>query len=275
MLDQITPLILTYNEAPNIGRTLAQLQWAREIIVVDSGSTDKTLDIISQYPQVRVLHRDFDSFASQCNFGLAQIQTEWVLSLDADYLVTDELVSEIRQLHPESSTDAYFVKFIYCINGKPLRGAAYPPRRVLHRRERAIYEDDGHAHRVSVSGGTRWLSSFVLHDDRKPLGRWLRSQDGYMRLEAKKLSQTEWADLGWADRIRAMRVVAPVAILFYCLFVKGAILDGRAGMYYAFQRLLSELILSLYLIEEGFARQKSFGPDGVVKLIDTHEGQRK
>lgn len=257
MLDQITPVILTCNEAPNIGRTLDQLQWAQDIVVVDSGSTDETLAILGRYPNVRVVHRDFDSFAAQCNFGLTQTRTEWVLSLDADYLVTDDLVSEIQLLHPEGSTSAYSVKFIYCINGKRLRGAAYPPRRVLYRRERAIYENDGHAHHVRVTGDTRWLSSFILHDDRKSLSHWLRAQDGYMRLESNKLSETEWKELGWADRIRKMRVVAPIAILFYCLFVKGAILDGRAGLYYTFQRVLAELILSLYLFEEPGAKSEA------------------
>jgi glycosyltransferase involved in cell wall biosynthesis len=257
MLEQITPLILAYNEAPNIARTLEQLQWARNIVVVDSGSDDETLAIASRYPNVCVVHRDFDSFANQCNFGLTQIRTEWVLSLDADYLLNNDLVSEIQHLHPDDSTSGYFVKFIYCINGKQLRGAAYPPRRVLYRRERAVYENGGHAHRVRVMGDTEWLSSSILHDDRKSLSHWLRAQDGYMKLEAKKLSETAWKDLGWADRIRTLRVVAPVAILFYCLFVKGAILDGRAGLYYTFQRSLAELILSLYLIERSFLRMEN------------------
>jgi glycosyltransferase involved in cell wall biosynthesis len=251
MLEQITPLVLTFNEAPNISRTLERLLWAKDIIVVDSGSTDDTPAIATRYPSVRVVHRDFDSFAGQCNFGLTQIRTEWVLSLDADYILTDELISEIQGLHPEDSTSAYFVRFKYCINGKRLRGTAYPPRRVLYRRERAVYENDGHAHHVRVTGDTRWLSSFILHDDRKSLSHWLRAQDGYMKLEAEKLGESEWRDLGWADRLRKMRVVAPFAILFYCLFVKGAILDGRAGLYYAFQRTLSELLLSLYLFEDG------------------------
>ena len=187
MLDQITPLILTWNEASNIARTLEQLQWARNIVVVDSGSNDETLAIANRYPNVRVVHRDFDSFAGQCNFGLTQIRTEWVLSLDADYFLTDELVSEIQHLHPVDSTSAYFVKFIYCINGKRLRGAAYPPRRVLYRRQRAVYENDGHSHRVRVSGDTEWLSSSILHDDRKSFSHWLRTQDAYMRLESNKL----------------------------------------------------------------------------------------
>src|SRR6266699_2830500 len=100
MLDHITPLILTYNEAPNIRRTLEQLRWARDIVVVDSFSDDETLEIVSSFPQARVFQRQFDSFASQCNFGLREtgIDSEWVLSLDADYILTPELIKEMAAL---------------------------------------------------------------------------------------------------------------------------------------------------------------------------------
>ena len=72
-LGTITPLILTYNEASNINRTLQRLTWAKEIIIIDSYSTDETLDIIAAYPQARVIQHPFESFADQCNFGLLQI----------------------------------------------------------------------------------------------------------------------------------------------------------------------------------------------------------
>jgi len=85
MIDAITPLVITLDEAPNIARTLDKLTWARRIVVVDSGSVDGTIEILKRYPQVDRFDRTFDSFAEQCNFGLAQVQTEWVLSLDADY----------------------------------------------------------------------------------------------------------------------------------------------------------------------------------------------
>ena len=100
MPDQITPLILTYNEAPNIERTLSRLKWAREIVVIDSFSTDETCDLARKLPQTRILQREFDSFAQQCNFGLQQIRTEWVLSLDADYLLSEGFVAEVKDLKP-------------------------------------------------------------------------------------------------------------------------------------------------------------------------------
>ncbi|KKJ00273.1 hypothetical protein PROH_11335 [Prochlorothrix hollandica PCC 9006 = CALU 1027] len=73
-LADITPLILTYNEEENIDRTLSKLTWASQILIIDSYSTDRTLEITQSYSKVRVLQRQFDSFADQCNFGLSQIK---------------------------------------------------------------------------------------------------------------------------------------------------------------------------------------------------------
>ena len=98
MIKEITPLIITYDEAPNIARTLDRLIWAKRIVVIDSGSTDRTIDIVRSYPQADLIHRPFDDFASQCNFGIAQVTTPWILSLDADYELSDELVNELGNL---------------------------------------------------------------------------------------------------------------------------------------------------------------------------------
>src|SRR5215471_10280590 len=262
MLEQITPIILTYNETPNIGRTLEMLSWARDIVVVDSFSYDDTINIIGQTPQARVLQRKFDCLANQWNFALTQgdITTDWVLALDADYLLTTKLVEELKRLQPAQGVRGYRANFVYCVNGQRLRGSAYPPVTVLYRLEGARYRQDGHAHRVIIDGTVVNLRSEILHDDRKSLSHWLRSQDKYMQLERRKLLASNWQDLGWADRIRRLRLVAPFAIFVYCLFIKGTIFDGRPGFYYAFQRLLSELLLSLYLFEEGPNNENQLHP---------------
>jgi glycosyltransferase involved in cell wall biosynthesis len=245
----ITPLLLTYNEAPNINRTLEKLNWVNKIIVIDSYSTDATLEILSQYSQIQVFQRKFDSFAAQCNYGLSKISSEWVLSLDADYVLTDELIDEITSLNTNSDIDSYSIRFKYCVFGKPLRGTLLPPRKVLYRREKAVYHDDGHAHKVIVQGKSSQLSSYIHHDDRKPLNRWLWAQDRYMILESKKLLDTPSSQLSLSDRIRKQKILAPFIILVYCLILKGCILDGWHGWYYTFQRVLAEILLSIHLIE--------------------------
>src|ERR1051325_5963665 len=129
MLDQITPLVLTYNEAANIGRTLEQLRWAKDIVVVDSFSNDQTLEIAANFPQVRVYQREFDTHEHQWNFGLSEtgISSEWVLALDADYVLTEEFSAALRTLHAQPDVNGYRARFIYCINGKRLKSGVYPP----------------------------------------------------------------------------------------------------------------------------------------------------
>jgi glycosyltransferase involved in cell wall biosynthesis len=251
MFDQITPLILTYNEAPNIGRTLERLRWARDIVVVDSFSDDETLKIVSRFPQVRMFQRKFDNHGAQWSFGLNEtgIATDWVLALDADFVLSPELVDEIGSLKPASGTRGYQAGFTYCVKGRPLRSGLLRAQTVLYRKSFAAYAQDGHTQRLLLQGKVETLRSRILHDDRKPLSRWFASQSRYMSLEAKKLLASEPGSLGRADRIRRWRVIAPLAVLFSCLIARGGVLDGWPGFYYAFQRMLAELLLSLYLIE--------------------------
>ena len=258
MLDQITPLILTYNEAPNIARALESLSWAKDVVIVDSFSDDDTVEIASSFPNVRVVQRAFDSHKNQWEFGLKEtgINTPWVLALDADYVVSDELRTELENLQPDAQTLGYRAGFIYCINGKKLNSGIYPPVTVLYRREAASYVQDGHTQRVALDGIIEALRSPMFHDDRKSLKRWFNSQSRYTELEAQKLLAADRATLGLADRLRRWRFVMPPVMLVYCLIVRGGIFDGWPGFYYAFQRSLAELMLSLHLIERSFTRDR-------------------
>ena len=251
-LSNITPLILTYNEEPNLDRTLSKLTWASQILIVDSYSDDRTLEIITAYPQVKVLQRKFDTHTHQWNYGLSQVTTEWVLSLDADYQISRKLLDEIRNLSIDNTVHGYFIPFDYYVFGRPLRGNILPSRQALFKKSQATYVDDGHTQLLEVKGQSRSLSQVIQHDDRKPLSRWLWAQDRYLKIEAKKLKETPWSQLSWSDRVRTFKILAPFIILFYCLILKGGVLDGWRGWYYAFQRMLAEILLSLRLIETDY-----------------------
>lgn len=255
----ITPLILSCDEEANIGRVLARLVWARRILLLDSGSRDATLRIAARFPQVEILQRPFDSFARQCNHGLARIQTPWVLSLDADYVLTTAFLERLRHFDPPASLAGYRVPLHYCIGGQPLRGTLLPPRVCLYRREQARYEDDGHSHRVRLAGPVEPFGAGILHDDRKPLDRWLQSQRRYLEQEAGKLRATPLRRLSRFDRLRRTTLLMPILALPYCLLIKGGLLDGWRGWYYAFQRVYAELLLALLLLESDHGG--SLGPE--------------
>jgi glycosyltransferase involved in cell wall biosynthesis len=248
MLDQITPVILTRDEEANLARTLAQLTWAKDVVVVDSFSTDATIAIARRFPNLRVVERAFDSLAGQSNFGLAEARTPWALLLDADYFVTDALIDELRSLEPAAGIRAYRASFDYAVNGRTLRGSLYPRRIALLHREHASVWQDGHAHRVLADGDVADLRAKIIHDDRKPFSRFVDRQRKYMREEALKIRNANPHSLSMSGRVRKLIVVAPFAVVVHALFVKGLILDGLPGLRYAWERFVAELILSRELL---------------------------
>lgn len=244
-LSQVTPLVLTWNEEANIARTLSGLSWADDIVVVDSGSSDGTLALLRDQPRARLFTRGFTSHADQWNFGLREtgIASEWVLTLDADYLVDNSFASELQALAPPPEINGYIAPFVYWSLGQRLRGSLYPPRIVLFRKESGAFVQDGHTQRLRLDGRVGHLSRAVHHDDRKDLARWLQSQDSYARLEAQRIAHGQ---VTWVDRLRRLGVGPPLAAL-YALVVKRTLLDGPAGWYYALQRGVAEAILALHL----------------------------
>jgi glycosyltransferase involved in cell wall biosynthesis len=250
MLDQITPVVLTYNEAPNLERCLQQLAWAREVRVVDSFSTDQTLAIAARFPNVRLVQRRFDSHAGQWSFAVHDpaIRTPWVLALDADYVLSEALVDELSGLRPGAEVAGYRARFVYCVDGVALRGSLYPPVTVLFRPDRARYAQDGHTQRLQTTGEVVALQAPIRHDDRKPFAHWLRSQRRYARLEAAKLRASRLAELSWPDRVRRLPFASVPLAVGYCLLRKGCALDGRAGLVYTTQRGIAEALLALELV---------------------------
>ena len=251
-LDRVTVLILTYNEAANIARTLAAVSWARRIVVIDSGSDDGTADIVRATAKAELVVRPFDNHQSQWTFGLERCdrpEHDWVLALDADYRVSEPLIEEMARLEPAPDVAGYEVGFRYCMFGRPLRASLYPPVTALYRRAGARYEQVGHTQRIVVSGRVERLRGTIDHDDRKPLARWLGSQLRYARLEAEHLLSASPARLRRTDRIRRTGWAAPLLVLPYTLIVKRCALDGWPGWLNALQRLLAETLIALEIAD--------------------------
>jgi glycosyltransferase involved in cell wall biosynthesis len=250
MLERITPLILTYNEEANIGRCLEKLGWAREIVVVDSFSADRTLEIVRRFGNARLVQRKFMGFSDQWNFSVAEtgIRTDWILGLDADFILSGECVAELESLVPPRETAAYKTEFRFCIFGKPLPQSILPGRVVLFRRGKVRFEQDGHAHKAVPAGEIAALRKSIDLDDRKPVSRWMVSQDKYAQQERDKLLVADEA-LGLPDRLRWRLIPAPLLVLVYCLVFKRLAFAGLPGWFYTYQRVLAEIMLSLYLME--------------------------
>ncbi len=256
----LTALVITFNESANIARCLGRLDWVERVVVLDSGSTDGTQQIARSFPNVEIIERAFDTFAGQCNFGLAQIGSEWVLSLDADYILGEGFERAAIAAIQSGRAQAYRAPFRYCIHGRGLSATLYPPRIVLYRREAARYENEGHGHRVRINGKAGLLGAAIDHDDRKPLSRWFASQIKYAAAEAEFLASTHADQLGRIDRLRVRGWVMPVLAPLYCIVVKGLWRDGQAGWHYTLQRWVAECMIALALLDRRCTRSNASIP---------------
>jgi glycosyltransferase involved in cell wall biosynthesis len=250
----ISAIIITYNEEDNIHRTLSALGRLAEVIVVDSNSTDQTQSIVQEFSNTKLHIRPFDNMMNQWNFGHTLAKYDWILSLDADYLVTDELLDELVGI--DLNKAGYQASFRYCIYGHPLRSAVLPPRVIYYNRQYCTYFQDGHTQRLSVNGKTGKFRNPIFHDDRKPLNRWLWSQQNYSAQESKKLMESE-IQLSPLDRLRKNTILSPFIIFLYCLFWKGGIFEGRKGLFYAIQRLFAETILVIRIIDRKISQEEN------------------
>jgi len=248
-LDNLTVLILTFNEENNIRPTLDSVKWAAKIIVVDSFSTDATEEIVTGYAQAEFIQNEFKTHAQQWNFALGLVNTEWVLTMDADYVLPGNAATAIKNAI-ERTAWGYQADFEYCINGQKVHGSILPPRTVLFRTKEAKYIDDGHTQRLVRQGMVDNIPMVIAHDDRKTLSRWCGSQISYAAKEAQKLSSVPFGELGLGDKIRRLVFIAPPLVFLFVYIFRGGFLSGRRGLYYALQRLTAECLLSLFLLDQ-------------------------
>jgi glycosyltransferase involved in cell wall biosynthesis len=246
---KLQALILTKDEAPNIGRVLERLSLLESVIVLDSYSTDDTVAIAEGFPNVRAYRREFDTHATQWNYGLSLLAGEWVLSLDADYVLTDDFISEVKEKLGTGDKAAYLTEFKFVVFGEGLRGDNTTPRPVLFRRSNCSYYDDGHTQRLQIDGPTGEFDAYILHDDRKSLSRWISNQGQYSVRECVKLASRESGPLSLTARLRRTKILAPISVFLYCLFGRGLIFNGWRGWHYTLQRTMVEMLLALRLIE--------------------------
>jgi glycosyltransferase involved in cell wall biosynthesis len=265
----ISVVVLTQDESANIARCLASVDWADDILVVDSGSTDGTRELAARLG-ARVLTRPFDNFAAQRNFALDEGRPihDWVLHLDADETVSAELRREIEQIVGGGSTlAAYQVPFRLMLMGRWLKHSGmYPGYQVrFGRRDRLRFHMVGHGQRETLGlHEVGFLKGHLIHDNfSKGVSEWAAKHTRYARAEAQSVLEHA-GDRHWGDLVRAeshverRRVVKelsyslpmrPLMRFLYVYVLRRGFLDGLAGFRYARLMAWYERLIDMNIAE--------------------------
>lgn len=189
MREPLTAIVTTFNEAGNIEACLRSVEWADEIIVVDSFSTDETLKLAGPLA-TRVLSHEYASPAAQKNWVIPQAEHRWVLIVDADERVSPPLAAEIRELlQNRPAFDGYVIRRLNHFHGKPILHGGWGRDRVLRLfdREKGRYQDRLVHEEVDVKGRVSGLRHHLVHDTFRGFDAYMRKVERYTRWGAEDL----------------------------------------------------------------------------------------
>ncbi len=258
----VSTLIFTLNEGVNLHSCLDSLEWCDDVVVVDSFSTDTTIEICNSRNIRSVQHR-FSGFGNQRNWALTEVPLhhEWILILDADERVPKDLATELNRLAQTSPgrIGAYRLKRRFFLWGRWLRFSSLYPTWVVRfvRRDRVRYVNRGHAETQTVDGDVGEVAGYLIDENRKGLEAWFERQGRYARQEAhfeieREDSPSGWTDLFSADPLRRRTVLKRVAhqlpfreVLYfvYCYFLRLGFLDGKDGFVFCRMKALYQSMI--------------------------------
>ncbi|MCK7591720.1 glycosyltransferase family 2 protein [Subsaxibacter sp. CAU 1640] len=185
----ISALAITYNEEEHIERFIKSLSFADEIIIVDSGSTDKTVAIAKQL-NATVYHRTFDNFSTQKNFTLEKATHEWIVFFDLDEMISEELASEIQsKIASNTNISAYKVKRNFHFMGKRIKYSGFQNDAVIRvfKKSEASYGENLVHEILNVKGKTATLKNTSDHYSYKSFDAYNEKLTHYAKLQAEML----------------------------------------------------------------------------------------
>ena len=271
-MTSVAVVILTLNEEKNISKALhSVVGWADEVFVLDSFSTDKTLELATEF-DCNIVQNAFVNYSQQRNFAIEKlpIQSEWVFFLDADEWLPKALKDEISgTIRREPHESGFYAKRRFMWMGRWIRRGYYPTWILrLFRRADGRCEDRSVNEHIVVDGKIGYLAHDFIHEDQKGISDWIAKHNRYATLEAVELAKGATDDNSGelraslfgaqSERKRWIRrhiwqrlppLVRPFLFAFYRIVVRGGFLDGTTALGYHLLHAWFILLVDLKYLE--------------------------
>jgi glycosyltransferase involved in cell wall biosynthesis len=235
---KISVTLITLNSEKTLLKTLEAVSWADEIVLVDSGSTDKTLEIAQQF-KAKIVYRAFDGYGSQKNFATQQASHDWILSLDDDEVLTLELQQEIQKLYLQNTDfQGFKIPRSLIFLGKLLRFSGEYRRLTLRlfNRNYGNWNAEYVHESVEVSGKVGTLKNQMLHDSYRDLTDYFNKFNKYTSLGAKTLAER-------GKTASTFKIISRFPTTFLKIYLlKGSCLDGYAGFMWALLTAMNPVV---------------------------------
>lgn len=244
MKPRLTVTIITLNEELNLKRCLDSLKCLNvEIILVDSGSTDKTLEIARNYG-AKTYFRKFDNFANQKNWAASKAKGEWILSIDADEEIPYQLKTEIRQSIKNTQYHAFFIPRRNFILGGEIKYSRWSPDKHIWLWKKDFGKWIGEVHEeVVVEGNVGELKTAKVHNSHQTVSEFVNSNNSYSTLHAQKLFKK---NIKFSLAKMLWNAFFEFSIRF---FYKFGFMDGRRGFVLAYLMAIYQLMAWIKLWE--------------------------
>ena len=223
--------MIATNEEANLPRTLAALAWVDQIVIVDSGSTDRSPEIVRQFGAEHFFHRDFRGHAEQKNVAIARCTGDWILLLDGDEVVTPELAAEIQTTLRATALQAFWIPRLNIFLTRWMRhGGLFPDEKLrLFRRGVAVVDESIGPHGTPQYGETKGkLKHHLMHYGYPNFAMYLDHMNEYSTGTVAALSRKT------ASQSRAFLLlqafVNPAFGFVKNYFFRGGFLDGAEGL---------------------------------------------
>lgn len=236
---KISVVLATYNEETKIATCLDSVAWADEIIVVDNGSTDRTVEVVKKY-KVKLFSLPKVGFSELRNFELSKARGNWILYVDPDEIISPVLADEINKVINNKPTASYYaIPRRNIILGKEMKHGGWWPdyvKRLFVRKNLRKWTGELHEE-PSVVGEMGYLKSPMIHTKHNSLSEMITKTNKWSVIEAKLLYDAHHPKMVWWRFLRIM-----VSELWLRLIIYGGVLDGTEGIIYAFYQMWSRFI---------------------------------